>query len=317
MPRKPRIEYPGGIYHVMSRANGRGNIYESDVDRQDFIKTLAEACEKTGFQVHAYCLMRNHFHLVVETPNANLVAGMRWLLSAYTLRFNPRHKRFGHVFSGRYKALVVEGSGNGYLRTVCDYVHLNPVRAGLVKAQERLLEYPWSSFGYYLAGAAHRPAWLRVDRLLGEHGIRKDDPAGRQEFERRMEARRAQEQEGDSGKALRRGWCLGSPEFKAKLLEAMAGKLGDHHSGELKRETAQAKAERIIGEELKKRHWTEGDLKQRAKSDPEKLALAARLRRETTLTMAQVAARLHLGSWKSFAAKLRRWKKTQEHVAKL
>ena len=132
-----------------------------------------------------------------------------------------------------------------------------------------------------------------------------------------MEARRAQEQEGDTAKALRRGWCLGSPEFKAKLLEAMVGKLGDHHSGELKRETAQAKAERIIGEELKKRRWTEADLKQRAKSDPEKLALAARLRRETTLTMAQVAARLHLGSWKSFAAKLRRWKKTYEHVAKL
>ena len=95
MPRKPRVEYPGAIYHVKSRADGKGNIFETDVDRQDFVKTLAEACAKTGFEVHAYCLMRNHFHLVVETPNGNLVAGMRWLLSAYTLRFNPRHQRFG------------------------------------------------------------------------------------------------------------------------------------------------------------------------------------------------------------------------------
>src|SRR5450759_2281612 len=89
MPRKLRLEYPGAIYHVMSRANGKGNIFETDVDRQDFVKTLAETCAKTGFQIHAYCLMRNHFHLVVETPQGNLVAGMRWFLSAYTLRFNP------------------------------------------------------------------------------------------------------------------------------------------------------------------------------------------------------------------------------------
>ena len=183
MPRKLRVEYPGAIYHVMSRANGKGVIFETDVDRHDFLKTLAETCEKTGFQVHAYCLMGSHFHLVVETPNGNLVAGMRWFLSAYTLRFNPRHKRFGHVFSGRYKALIVDGSGNGYLRTVCDYVHLNPVRAKLLKPEQRLLEYPWSSFGWYLAAAAHRPSWLRVDRLLGEHGIPRDNEAGRKRFE--------------------------------------------------------------------------------------------------------------------------------------
>jgi putative transposase len=120
MPRKPRIEYPGAIYHVMSRANGRGVIFETDVDRQDFVKTLAETCDKAGFEVHAFCLMRNHFHLVVETPNGNLVAGMKWFLSAYTLRFNARHERFGHVFSGRYKALLVDGSSNGYLRRVCE-----------------------------------------------------------------------------------------------------------------------------------------------------------------------------------------------------
>ena len=98
------------------------------MDRQDLLKTLAEACQKTAWQVHAYCLMRNHFHLVVETPDANLVEGMRWLLSAYTIRLNHRQKLFGHVFSGRYKALIVEGSGSGYLKTACDYVKGSPMR---------------------------------------------------------------------------------------------------------------------------------------------------------------------------------------------
>src|SRR5271166_5946402 len=86
VPRQMRVEYPGAIYHIMSRGDRQQAIYLDDADRHDFLKTLAQACQKTGFQVHAYCLMRNHFHLVVETPNANLVAGMRWLLSSYTLR---------------------------------------------------------------------------------------------------------------------------------------------------------------------------------------------------------------------------------------
>jgi putative transposase len=111
-----------------------------------FRKTLAEACLKTGWLMHAFCLMKNHYHLVIETPNANLVAGMAWLQSTYTIRLNNRHKLTGHVFSGRYKALVVDGSGNGYLKTACDYVHLNPVRAGLIPPEQPLQAYPWSSY---------------------------------------------------------------------------------------------------------------------------------------------------------------------------
>ena len=91
MPWEMRVQYPGAIYHVMSRGDRQENIFVDDVDRQDFLKTLAEACQRTGWQVHACCLMSNHFHLVVETPNAKLVEGMRWLLSAYTIRLNHRH----------------------------------------------------------------------------------------------------------------------------------------------------------------------------------------------------------------------------------
>ena len=97
MPRTIRVQYPGAIDHLMSRGDRREDIFLDDVDRQDCVKTLAEACQKTGFEVHADCLMRNHFHLVVETPDANLVAGMAWLLSAYTIGLNHRHKLFGHV----------------------------------------------------------------------------------------------------------------------------------------------------------------------------------------------------------------------------
>ena len=284
------------MYHVMSRGNRRQDIYLDDVDRQDFLKTLAEACQKTGWQVHAYCLMTNHYHLVVETPNANLVAGMAWLQSTYTIRLNHRHKLIGHVLSGRYKAQLVEGSGNGYLRTACDYVHLNPVRAGLLKAQERLLAYPWSSFGYYLAAPEHRPNWMRVDRLLGEHGLQQDTPAARQEFERRTEARRLEPGDEQALKALRRGWCLGSAEFKQQKLEELDGQVGQHHFGQLRLEVAQAKAERIISEELRRLSWQEADLVSRRKRDPSKLAIAVRLRKETTLSVKEIAARLHLGT---------------------
>ena len=111
--RKLRVEYPGAIYHVMNRGDRREEIFRDDEDRLRFLGTLSEACVKTGWQVHALCLMPNHFHLVVETPQPNLVAGMKWFLGTYTARFNRRHKVFGHLFSGRYKALVVDGSGSG------------------------------------------------------------------------------------------------------------------------------------------------------------------------------------------------------------
>src|SRR4029077_10578585 len=130
MARKLRVEFEGAVYHVMNRGDQRERIFVNDEDRRLFLATLGEACAKTEWQVHAYCLMSNHFHLVIETPQANLVAGMKWLLGVYTKRYNIRHELYGHLFAGRYKALLVEGSGHGYLRTVCDYVHLNPLRAG-------------------------------------------------------------------------------------------------------------------------------------------------------------------------------------------
>jgi putative transposase len=156
---------------------------------ESFPQTAGESCFKTDREVHAWCLMNNHFHLVVETPKPNLVEGMKWFLGTYTSRFNRRHRLFGHLFSGRYKALAVDGSGNGYVKSVCDYVHLNPVRARLLSSKQKLSDYRWSSYGEYLKSAGQRCSWLRVERLFGEWGIPKDSAVGRAHFEVMMETR--------------------------------------------------------------------------------------------------------------------------------
>jgi putative transposase len=237
---------------------------------------------------------------------------MRWFLSSYTLRLNHRHKLFGHVFSGRYKSILIDGSSPGYLKTACDYVHLNPVRAKLLGPGERLIAYPWSSWALYLVAPEHRPGWMRVDRLMGEHGLGADTPAARQELERRMEAGRAAEDEGAQWAPLRRGWCLGSDDFKREALGRMEGRLGEYHSGELRQQASQAKAEGIIAGELRGLGWAEADLEKRPKGDPGKLAIAARLRRETTLPMRWIVARLRMGTRKSATACMRNWKRPHE-----
>jgi REP element-mobilizing transposase RayT len=292
MARQLRVQYPGAIYHVMNRGNRREPIFLDEGDRELFLETLGEACAKTDCQVHAWCLLRNHFHLVIETPKANLVAGMKWFLGTYTSRFNRRHKLFGHLFSGRYKALMVDGR-NGYLKTVCDYVHLNPVRAKLLKPQARLSDYRWSSYGEYLKAGGKRPAWLRVDRLLGEWGIPKDSVAGRARFEEAMESRRT---EALDFKPIRRGWCYGSPEFRQELLAAVGESCGSQVRGEERRESDEAKAERLLGAELERRHWSVADLSQCRKGDSEKVAIARRLRTETTMSWKWIAQNLIMGS---------------------
>ena len=273
MARKLRIQYPGAIYHVMNRGDRQEPIFGDDRDRQRFLETLTEACEKTGWQVHAFCLMSNHFHLVVETPQPNLVAGMKWFLGAYTSRYNRRHKEFGHLFSGRYKALVVDGSGSGYLKTACDYVHLNPVRAKLLRAEQPLWDFAWSSYRHYLGAPSQRPVWLRVERLLGEWGIPKDSAAGGRAFEGRMERRR-QEGAGEQLRALERGWFLGDEQFRRELLEEVSARPGPRHFGEAVQEASEAHAERLVVEGLKRLGWTEEVLRAKRKGDASKVALA-------------------------------------------
>jgi REP element-mobilizing transposase RayT len=309
MARKLRIQFPGAIYHVMSRGNRREDIFHDDLDRESFLQTLADTCAKTGWQVHAFCLMPNHFHLVVETPQPNLVAGMKWFLGTYTGRFNRRHKLSGHVFAGRYKSLIVGGEG-GYLRTVCEYVHLNPVRAKLLPPEALLRSYRWSSFRLFLLPAGQRPGWLRLDRLFGECGIAADSPGHRQEFERRLEVRR--NQASDEGfQSVRQGWCFADEHLRQKLLAQVEDSAGPFNYGAEIQEASEAKAARIIDEELRRSVWMEADLTLRKKGDPAKIRMARRLRAETTVTLQWIAARLRMGT-KGHLSHLLYWQQRAE-----
>jgi len=308
MARKLRLEYKGAIYHVLNRGARRQPIFRDDADRRLFLETLGQVCQKTDWQLQAWCLMSDHFHLVIETPQANLVAGMKWFLGAYTGRFNRRHKRSGHLFCGRYKSLIVDGSVPGYLSTACDYVHLNPVRAELLKSHQPLSRYAWSSYGEYLKSPSQRKPWLRVERLFREMGIRTDTAAGRLKFEQRVEARR-KENDARQWKRLRRGWYLGGKGFRKELLELleqMGQGTSGKQSGAGRTETVEAKAERIVREELKKLGWRKKDLERHAKGDRRKVRIARRLRQETTITSQWIADRLQMGT-KTYLAHLLYW----------
>jgi putative transposase len=296
MPRKLRVEYAGAIYHVMNRGDRREPIFKEAGDYQCFVATVGEACAKADWQVHALCLMPNHFHLVVETPRANLVAGMHWLLGTYTARFNRRQQVCGHLFSGRYKALIVDGSGNGYLKAVCDYVHLNPARAKMLQPNESLRRYAWSSWPEYLKSPGQRWPWLRIDRLLGEYHIGRDSAAGRRHLEAQMEQRRAAEA-GTDYRQIRRGWYFGEEAFRKELLGRMGQKAGENHYAPERHESSEEKARGILKEELKRLRWTQAELKRRRKGDPAKVKLAGRLRTETTMTLKWIAKELEMGAW--------------------
>jgi len=295
MPRQLRREYEGAIYHVMSRGDRKEAIYEGEEDQRIFLRTLGEACKKGGWEVHAYCLMNNHFHLVMETPQPTLVSGMKWMLGTYTARYNARHRQTGHVFAGRYKSLLVDGSDDFYLRTVCDYVHLNPVRANLLKADEPLDTYRWSSYPEYLKRPEERVSWLRVDRLLGEHGILRDSHRGRREFAARMESRIHPDLE--LLKNIRRGWRLGGEDFLERLGELQDGvaKKENCFAGEYG-EAMEVKGRIIITEELGRLELEARDLGSLPKMDPRKGEIARRLRAETTLTMGWISQELKAGA---------------------
>lgn len=160
MARPLRIEYAGAVYHVTSRGNARKKVFLDDTDRAEFLATLGWVVERFGWICYAYCLMDNYFHLLIETPQPNLSRGMRQLNGVFTQRFNRRHRRVGHLFQGRFKAILVER--NRYLLALARYIVLNPVHAKLVSTVE---DYPWSSYPATL-GLVPAPAWLSLDALL-------------------------------------------------------------------------------------------------------------------------------------------------------
>ncbi len=162
MARPLRLELAGALYHVTSRGDGREDIFLSDEDRIAWLETLAEVCKRFNWVCHAYCQMTNHYHMVIETPDANLSKGMRQLNGVSTQRFNRTHRRVGHVFQGRFKAILVDK--DSYLLELARYVVLNPLRAKMVL---RLEQWPWSSF-LATCGQTAKPNWLQTDFVLAQ-----------------------------------------------------------------------------------------------------------------------------------------------------
>ncbi len=284
MPRKARVEFPGAVYHLLDRGDRQEAIFRDNPDRETFLRTLSQVCARCGWRVHALVLMTNHYHLLVETPEPNLVAGMRWFQTTYTIRFNRRHRLSGHLFQGRYKSVVVDPETRGYFTTLSDYIHLNPVRARMISLEERLYDYRWSSYRWY-AARAERPAWFEPLRVLGELGL-EDTRAGRREYAERMRQRALDELSGalkDETDALRRGWCLGEASFRERvlgLLESAGEKLsrGKAVDGAVRRSHDLEEAERLLRLSLEEVALERSDIirveTERPSQNPDRAALS-------------------------------------------
>jgi len=208
MARSLRIEYPGAFYHVFSRGDQKQPIFFADDDRCYFLHGLRKAFEKFGVVFHGYCLMPNHFHLLLETPLGNLSRAMHFLVTKYTVYVNKKHKRHGHLFQGRYGSVLVEAVS--YAKELSRYVHLNPVRSKIVDKPEL---YPWSSYGYYF-GSARPEKWLETASILRLFG---DQPAAAiKAFEEFVNEGIGQEPDVSIRDSKRTG-ILGSEEFIKRI----------------------------------------------------------------------------------------------------
>jgi putative transposase len=292
--RKLRLEYEGAVYHVISRVNYRGDVFGRDATKAAFLKCLGEAAVKSGWVVHAWCVMSNHYHLCFTTPQPNLVEGMRWLQATFSIRFNRLRRESGHVFQGRYKALVVEPDAAG---AVCHYIHLNAVRARLVPV-ETLAKWPWSSLPA-LTNARQRPAWFSPDAAFAHAGGLEDSPAGRN----RYLAYLGWLQEDEAGKKaleferLSKDWAVGPRAFKKELLKVhrhLESSLDRKEAGpgEISMELWEERLSLYLAA-LKK---TGGDIAADAKGALWKVAVAAAMKSATTASNPWLARRLRMGS---------------------
>ncbi len=322
MARKPRIEFAGATYHVMCRGNRQAPVFRDARDNEIFLDTLGEACVRCGWRVHAFVLMGNHYHLLLETPEPNLVAGMQWLQGTYTKRFNVRHKEWGHLFPGRYKALLIDRAGD-YFSTVASYIHLNPARVrGFDFEGTKLEDHVWSSYPGFL-WLRNRPEWLCVERVLSGAGL-KDTPAGRRGYRSMMERRVLEMQHSsepwkvdEAWSRIRRGWCFGDSGFRKAMLEHLDGALESKKrasfSGEEVRQHDEVEAERIVGLGMRALRLTEESLAGQIKGSPEKVALAWLVRKHTCVRNEWIKERLKMGTATTLSQSLRRIESAQKN----
>ncbi|MEI7850196.1 MAG: transposase [Kiritimatiellales bacterium] len=305
----------------MCRGNRQEPVFRDSQDNERFLDTLKEACNRTGWQVHAFCLMGNHYHLLVETPHAGLVDGMRWLQGTYTRRFNIRHKVWGHLFQSRYKALLVD-TEEDYFLTVSNYIHLNPARAKCFDLENgKLTDYLWSSYASYLH-PARRPDWLKVARTLGALGLL-DDTSGRAKYRRYMQKRvleiagsdRPQEAD-ERWSKIRRGWCFGSDPFRDRMVGSldgvMKGKRRDSFCGEETTQHDTLDAQRLFDRSLKRLKLNTVGLEKLKKSDPRKKAIAWVIRKNTHVRNEWIAQQVQMGCVSNMSQYVREVETAQE-----
>ncbi|RKX43265.1 MAG: transposase [Verrucomicrobia bacterium] len=304
MPRAVRHEYAGAVYHAMCRGNNGQDIFVNADGRRLFLSTLGEVCGQTGWRIHAYVLMSNHYHLLLETPEPNLVAGMKWFQGTYTQRFNAKFGRRGHLFQGRYKALPVEASDHSfYFREVGQYIHLNPFRAGLagLGSDQSLEHYAWSSYPAYAGMLRKFPEWLHRDRLLSACGLVEGTSGYLARYRAMIESR----MQGEAGtfseserelveKQLKRGWYIGGESFQDQLAEMIGGN-SDNLRGQQRSAHDELEAERLLKQVLDALGLEDTGLQAMKSTHPEKQAIAWLLKKRTTVTVVWIAFRLGMG----------------------
>jgi putative transposase len=253
MARPLRIEFPDAFYHVTARGNERRDIFRDDRDRQRFLGYLESSVSRYKAVVHVYCLMSNHYHLLLSTPAGNLSQIMRHINGGYTTYFNKRHDRAGHLLQGRYKAILVEA--DPYAGELSRYIHLNPVRAGIAGRPEG---YPWSSYAAYI-GKTVPPNWLTIDWLLRYFGKKKGE--ARRAYRFFVEAAAGKTE--DPLKEAVAGLILGRIEFVEEIRERFLGKRQRERDIPSLRELTKTSVSRII-EEAGKEFQDEAGLARKA-----------------------------------------------------
>ncbi|GAB1488322.1 transposase [Opitutaceae bacterium] len=294
---------------MINRGNYRRNLFGEAGAAEAFERTLGEAAERFGWRVHAYVVMRNHFHLAVELTEPNLSEGMKWLQGTWIRRYNRYRHLIGRPFQGRYKAILVE-PGHVFGQ-VCHYIHLNPVRAGVVTPEEAA-KYPWSSLPKW--PERKRPAWLCPVTILAQAGSLPDSKAGWRQYQAYLEFMATDEEMKRElvGKRLSRGWCLGARTFKQEFRKDQAGKGADLdlvRFGGLGPEEVKVEREELWEEKLKALALTARiDLAKLGmrKSAPEKVLLAAALKQSTSVSNGWLSRRLVMGEPASASQFVRR-----------
>jgi len=255
MGRSLRVQYVGAMYHVINRGNARGEIFRDEKDYDYFKRWMGKVCEKSGWKVHAWTLMPNHYHLLIEIRRKTLIKGMQLLNAEYTRYFNRRWKLCGPLFQGRYKATLVEGKA-GYLLTLADYIHLNFARSFISKTMEELVANPETSVGCYVSGKF--PEWMEWKKVMGSIGQENLESKARKRFYEHLKRKWGEMREEDPvWKELRRSWCFGGEKLMEKFQKAMDKKRGGSPATEIWQrgvasETEEFAARRELDQRLKK-----------------------------------------------------------------